>query len=398
MSRSTSYQYRLEPQRRREIRRREVAQMTQQYLQRYASTLADMSAQGLVRFVQTAYQQADRLCRQAESLCSSDPIQARELSRQVGQLMRGLPAQARRLRREEQQQKQQEKQNRLREERQRKIAEQRSLEKIQQDVLRAIPRQLHQAVPNALAAELVQSEMDAIQTRYSELAVRCGMEELEKLVEQFFQTLSDLKKVATERVATWEAETRREIEQEIMAATLAEQKEILASLATESIRKEMQAEIRKIESLETRIQRNETVTETECQQTLDTTREAAENIKTEEAVRRETLKSIIQTLRQVGFVIGEPLLRGAVVEISAVRPTGERCTFYVDINGGMEYHFDRYEGSACKKDIDTILPILQDVYGVHLSEGQTLWANPDRIDREVQWNARQGSRPIGKRE
>lgn len=387
MSRSASYQYRLEARRRQEARRREVAAMTMQFIDRYTQTLADLSAQGLARFVSAAYQQAENLCRQAETLCQTDPFRARDISRQIGQIMGSLPATARRLRKEEQRREQQEKQTRIREEQQRQIAQQRATHQMQQNFIRAIPQKIRQALPSALSAELMEKETNTIQSRYTKLALQCDSTQLVKLVEQFLGTLQDLKSVAEKRTAAWEEKTRQEIQREIMAEQLARQKEVLASLAVETTRQEIQAEVRKIETLENRIQRKETVTETECEQTLSTTLEAAENIQTEEAVRRETLKSIIGTLKQVGFLIDEPLLRGKVVELSATRPTGERCTFYVDLQGGMEYHFDRYEGAACKKDIQTILPILQNVYGVHLSEEQTLWENPERLDREAQWNS-----------
>ena len=122
---------------------------------------------------------------------------------------------------------------------------------------------------------------------------------------------------------------------------------------------------------------------------MEETIQKAEKIVEDETLRRETLKAIIESLQLVGFVVESPVLVDGVVELAARRPSGEECVFYVDLKGGMEYHFDHYDGSACKKDIDQILPRLQDVYGIKLSDERVLWSNPDRISRE----ARQQERP-----
>ena len=48
-----------------------------------------------------------------------------------------------------------------------------------------------------------------------------------------------------------------------------------------------------------------------------------------------------------------------------------------------DYKFDRYQGSACKKDIATVLPRLQSVYGIQLSNDRVLWENPDDMDADA---------------
>ena len=49
----------------------------------------------------------------------------------------------------------------------------------------------------------------------------------------------------------------------------------------------------------------------------------------------------------------------------------------------MIYKFDHYEGMQCKDDIDKVLPLLRDIYGVDLSEERVLWQNPERISKSA---------------
>ena len=100
------------------------------------------------------------------------------------------------------------------------------------------------------------------------------------------------------------------------------------------------------------------------------------------------VRSLRDALEQVGFVVSKPKRiptdGGDEVLIRAHKPSGP--TIHVRANGSLLYRFDDYQGMQCKDDIDKMLPLLQDIYGIDLSKERVLWQNPDKISRS--------SRPI----
>jgi len=57
----------------------------------------------------------------------------------------------------------------------------------------------------------------------------------------------------------------------------------------------------------------------------------------------------------------------------------------------MEYSFEKYEGATCKKDIDSFLPKLEQVYGIKLSNERVIWENPDKISKDARQSPTGGS-------
>ena len=100
-----------------------------------------------------------------------------------------------------------------------------------------------------------------------------------------------------------------------------------------------------------------------------------------EAVRKEMVKAVYQSLKQAGFTVLNPIKQGvgedSVVVIQASRPQGNRAKFRVRLDGAVRYEFDNYKGQRCKEDMQKVLPKLSEVYGVNLSDERVLWENPD---------------------
>ena len=67
------------------------------------------------------------------------------------------------------------------------------------------------------------------------------------------------------------------------------------------------------------------------------------------------------------------------VRLVAVKPGGQRAEFSIDLHGRFMYHLQGYEGSACEKDIGPLERDLEEVYGIRLTDRQTVWSNPDRM-------------------
>lgn len=116
----------------------------------------------------------------------------------------------------------------------------------------------------------------------------------------------------------------------------------------------------------------------------------ADDAVVDELCRQQTVKAVYVSLRKAGFSVAKPKRNKDgdrdVVVIHARKPSGHKAKVHVTIDGSMEYKFDQYEGMTCKKDIDKILPMLQEIYGIQLSNERVLWENPERISRS--------SRPI----
>ena len=94
----------------------------------------------------------------------------------------------------------------------------------------------------------------------------------------------------------------------------------------------------------------------------------------------------MDSLEKSGFVVGKPqrqIGEKDEVVILARKPAGAEAAFRVTADGTMVYKFDHYEGMRCKADIDQVLPMLQEIYGVELSDARVLWQNPDRISKSA---------------
>ena len=112
----------------------------------------------------------------------------------------------------------------------------------------------------------------------------------------------------------------------------------------------------------------------------------------DETVRREVIKAIYNSLKRAGFIVTAPLLTGDVVLLRARKPAGQQAEFSVKLDGGLTFKFDNYEGQKCREDVNAVTKLLDECYGVKLSNRTVLWGNPDRIQKGRRDN------PIGRAE
>jgi hypothetical protein len=127
--------------------------------------------------------------------------------------------------------------------------------------------------------------------------------------------------------------------------------------------------------------RTESMSDTELQDELMSESDKVDGAIADETVRREVIKAIYLTLKKTGFVVSDPQLTGDVVLLRARKPAGQQAEFKVELDGSLAFKFDNYEGQKCKKDIDEVTALLEDCYGVKLSNRRVLWSNPDRIQK-----------------
>lgn len=101
----------------------------------------------------------------------------------------------------------------------------------------------------------------------------------------------------------------------------------------------------------------------------------------DESVRREVVKGLLRSLKDMGFITVGPQLADGVVTLEGRLASGRRARFEVSVEGRMAFDLDGYEGRACAQDLDKVEVSLRDRFGVKLGPPQVVWKNPDRLSK-----------------
>ena len=106
-----------------------------------------------------------------------------------------------------------------------------------------------------------------------------------------------------------------------------------------------------------------------------------------EKVRKETLKIIIKAIKDRGFIVDAKHnlkidKNKNLVKLVALKASGQVAEFEIQLNGKFMYHFDKYEGQACKKDITPFLEDLKNIYDIDITHEEISWSNPDKIQTQ----------------
>lgn len=124
--------------------------------------------------------------------------------------------------------------------------------------------------------------------------------------------------------------------------------------------------------------------------TAQTVNEMTANANTaiaDEKIRKETLKVIIKSIKDRGFVVDTKKnlkidRQRNVVKLVAVKPDGKTAEFEISLNGKFMYRFEGYEGQACNKDINPFIEDLKNVYDINILHEEVQWSNPDKIQTQ----------------
>lgn len=105
---------------------------------------------------------------------------------------------------------------------------------------------------------------------------------------------------------------------------------------------------------------------------------------TDERVRKETLKVIIKAIKARGFIVNTRKnlkidREKNVVRLVALKASGQKAEFEIQLSGKFMYRFDGYEGQACKKDIEPFMNDLTSIYDINVLHEEVIWDNPDKI-------------------
>lgn len=105
-----------------------------------------------------------------------------------------------------------------------------------------------------------------------------------------------------------------------------------------------------------------------------------------EAVRKKTLKVVIECIESRGFVVDRKNIKlqkeKNEVVVIAQKAGGEQAEFRVMLDGKFIYDFNGYEGQACQNDIKPFMRDLEEIYGVKVTEREEIRSNPDKISTQ----------------
>lgn len=383
MSAIHEYQYR--QQRRREEYLNRIQGNVIRFSSSYKDVLKDMQSQGLDSLVPVEFRLiVDKLTR-LESMISNSPEKARDMSTALGDEVYGLRRLARNLQyhvnRQDRILKQEaahfnsQEQNRIEMQRSRELREtlnqEEQVESARKQKMNDLWYQLRGEFTDPVIRDFAFEDLEKLHSQYKSLSEN----ELQHRVEQ-------IKNLANQQATVWKEQQLKNSQRETQLEILEVQQQQVKNDFNENPKKLQEVLDSLKKSRDFLIQGGE-FEPNEFQNKLSEQIQQADEAVTDERCRKLTVNGIINSLKQQGFTltkapelirIGE---RDEVV-IEAKRLSGRQSQFRVGLDGAFSYKFEHYEGMACKDDIEEILPKLQEVYGIELSNKKVIWENPDR--------------------
>ncbi|WP_407833157.1 hypothetical protein [Vibrio rotiferianus] len=359
---SAIHEYRYQQQQRRREYLRRVRNKTSEFAERYQQVLQQLTSQQLDQYVPQEFASLQRQVNRLHSLLSTNPEEARELSMLLGDEVYGLRRLAQQARSQTQ--------------RQERIVAQQRWER-EQERLRQVEQQRQQYWQKVMSEFSDPVLRDFALESLLELQQKSEFSKAE-----LQQKVAFIKEQATIQAQEWKQKQQVKLQQEVQLEVIEEkQKQLTYDLAQSP--KKLTAIVEQLEQLKKSLAQGKVVSKEALQQQLQNHVEEADEAITDERCRQLTVKGIMQSLQDQGFTLTQaPQLfkdgeRDEVV-ITAKKLSGRESQFRVGLDGNFSYKFEHYEGQACKEDIEAILPKLQEIYGIELSEKKVLWENPDR--------------------
>lgn len=368
---SGSYEYDLAMRRRQEENRRRVRETTAAYFERYRQLYGEMIARGYDAFIPTELERVRHQLDMIEGNLEHDPFRAREYSQELGGFITRLPGLARATQREFAEREQQ---------RMRQLQEaRRQAEGQLAEFVQAQWQRFHDPVSRDFAF----AELQTVQAEVAQL--RVDPAEMPAVMRRLEERITVIQKRAEERAAQWKAEKEQELRAEAVRDLVSIHEEQVAK-ALNGDDPVVQEAIARLAALAKQADSGQPPQPEALMDQLKQVVEEVDDAVVDERCRREAVRAVMAALEAAGFVLVTSPKRqrdGEHDEVVIVgrRPGGNQAEFRVGLTGDFTYTFDGYEGAACKKDIDQVIPMLQEVYGFQLSKKRVIWENPDRVGR-----------------
>lgn len=314
------------------------AAFTGQHLDRYQSILDDIRGQDLDAFVGEGFATIEGMIARARELSKTDPAGAKSLSQSIGPLVGPLPREARRKR-----------------------GESRAAAYGTRDAIST-----SEPSPTFARAEPAAPAESAAETAWRES------------LDQWTDFVS------RDLVYTELAALRQSLDTEDGPRSPADVVSALAGLRSRA--ESETAALRRSEAEVEEMQQELTAEAPEPSLDVTTSQDDdAPGLEDSEDSRREAVRGVMNALEDAGFQVENPRLiqlspDSNEVVVVGTRASGASATFSLSLDGKLEYDFSGYKGSSCDSDIDAVVPALQEVYGIHLTEEVVAWRNPDDQD------------------
>ena len=365
MSQLYEQRWQVERERKRKAYLNRVRQSTTHYHRRHASMLSELRAQGLEQYLPGEFGRISARLARIESLITTDPEKARDLNLALAAEVSSLPGMARAARHEFQ----------LREqERQRRLAELRR--QATSDLARFIVDKMYEFT-DPIEQDFAFEGLRALQAEFAGKVVDPG--ELARQKGELERRFEDIQNRASAEAQSWKESRSKTNSQESLEVLLSMHKEQLAA-GRERAPAEVDALLARLDAL-AQESRAGGISEVDLQQQLAQLGDASDVALADEECRREVVRSLVETLGNLGFVVRPPQRESGhkdEVLISARKPAGQAADFRIAVDGHWTAKFERYEGMGCKDDIDKMDAMLQEIYGISLSDKRVEWQNPDR--------------------
>jgi hypothetical protein len=206
--------------------------------------------------------------------------------------------------------------------------------------------------------------------------------ELEKIKSEVMLRVTKIKTEAAQQAAEWKRRKAQETKKETQIAAIEMMQEnIKTDQAVNPL--VVQEVLANLEALKKQAETKELSNE-ELQQESESATAKVEATVADETARKIVVRSIMESLQKTGFVVSNPKREKSEkdeVVILARKPAGQEAAFRIAADGKCSYKFDKYEGLKCKDDIEKVEEMLDDIYGIKLSDKRTLWQNPDHIKK-----------------
>ena len=103
----------------------------------------------------------------------------------------------------------------------------------------------------------------------------------------------------------------------------------------------------------------------------------------QEELRRHIVSSLINSMNELGFVVGKPKLikESRKVAVVGKLSSGRNIRFDVTESGEMEFDMEGFSDRKCADHLDDVLLKLEENFGIESGPVQHNWKNPDRISK-----------------
>lgn len=351
MSHSAQYEWRLRQEERHRQHLNRLQAVTGEFVTRYETVLADVRSQGLDASVPAEFTALSQEVAELRLLLSLDPERARTLSLRLGNEVHALPRLAREARKHAEAQA---------ETRRRQLGEAlvTQLERTFRSIADPVARDFACAAAAGLDAEIRATVTQGVS--------------LDSFSAQLRERMAQIVARAEIDADDWKR-SRRSAQQGAVRAEVMAQVGAVANMG------------RAHERLREAADQAGSADDAGFASAVADVLAEADRAAVDEESRRAAVRAVYASLAQAGFVVDQPYLEhdGGSVVVSARKPSGGQARFSIGAEGGLVYKFDHYEGAACQQDLQHVLPMLQDIYGITLSSERVLWNNPDRLSRDA---------------